>query len=106
MTVVVLIQHADARTDTLPLEALSLAASLGEPVEALVIGRWSTELAGGLAGRGIGTGHVGDDPLLAEFAPVAWAASLAQLAAERSAAIVIAAGSDRGNEVMAHIGAR
>ena len=79
----------------------------GEPVErAGRSGRWSTELAGGLAGRGIGTVHVVDDARLAEFAPAAWAASLAQLAAERSAAIVIAAGSDRGNEVMAHVGAR
>ena len=106
MTVLVLVEHADGRPDRLSLEALSVAASLGEPVEALVIGRWSTELAGGLAGRGIGTVHVVDDPRLAEFAPAAWAASLAQLAAERSAAIVIAAGSDRGNEVMAHVGAR
>ena len=30
--------------------AVAVAASLGEPVEAVVIGRWSTELAGGLAG--------------------------------------------------------
>ena len=106
MTVLVLVEHADARPDRLSLEALAVAASLGEPVDGLVIGRWSTELAGGLAGRGIGTVHVVDDPRLAEFAPAAWAASLVQLAAERSAAIVIAAGSDRGNEVMAHVGAR
>ena len=107
MTVLVLVEHADARPDRLSLEALGRSPRpLGEPVEALVIGRWSTELAGGLAGRGIGTAHVVDDPRLAEFAPAAWAATLAQLAAERSAAIVIAAGSDRGNEVMAHVGAK
>jgi electron transfer flavoprotein alpha subunit len=106
VSVLVLVEHADARPDRLSLEALSLAASLGEPVEALVIGRWSTELAGGLAGRGVGTVHIVEDPRLAEFAPAAWAASLAQLAAARSASLVIAAGSDRGNEVMAHVGAR
>jgi len=106
VSVLVLVEHADARPDRLSLEALSLAASLGEPVEALVIGRWSTELAGGLAGRGVGTVHIVEDPRLAEFAPAAWAASLAELAAARSASLVIAAGSDRGNEVMAHVGAR
>ena len=104
--ILVLVEHAEGRPDRLSLEALSLAASLGEPIEALLIGRWSTELAGGLAGRGIGTVHIVEDPRLAEFAPVAWAASVAQLAAARSASIVIAAGSDRGNEVMAHVGAR
>src|SRR4029079_4991677 len=89
MTVLVLVEHAENRPDRLSLEALSVAASLGGPVEALVVGRWSTELAGGLAGRGIGTVHVVDDPRLADFAPAAWAASLAQVAAARSAAIVI-----------------
>jgi electron transfer flavoprotein alpha subunit len=106
MTVLVLVEHAEGRPERLSLEALSIAASLGEPVEALLIGRWSTELAGGLAGRGVGTAHIVEDPRLAEFAPAAWAASVAQLAAARSASIVIAAGSDRGNEVMAHVGAR
>jgi electron transfer flavoprotein alpha subunit len=102
----VLVEHADGRPDRLSLEALSVAASLGQPVDALLIGRWSTPLAGLLAGRGIGTAHIVEDPRLADFAPAAWAASLAQLAAARSASIVIAAGSDRGNEVMAHVGAR
>jgi electron transfer flavoprotein alpha subunit len=75
-------------------------------MEAVAIGRWSTPLAGRLAGRGIGTVHVVDDPRLADFAPAAWAATIVQLAAARSASTVIAAGSDRGNEVMAHVGAK
>jgi electron transfer flavoprotein alpha subunit len=104
--ILVLVEHADNWPERLSLEALSVAASLGEPVDALVIGRWSTPLAGGLAGRGIGTAHVVDDPRLAEFAPAAWAATVAQLAAELSASAVVSAGSDRGNEVMAHVGAR
>jgi electron transfer flavoprotein alpha subunit len=104
--ILVLLEHAEGQPDRLSLEALSLAASLGEPVDALLIGRWSTELAGGLAGRGVGTVHIVEDPRLAEFAPAAWASTVAQLAAARSASIVIAAGSDRGNEVMAHVGAR
>ncbi|HET9346148.1 MAG TPA: electron transfer flavoprotein subunit alpha/FixB family protein [Candidatus Limnocylindrales bacterium] len=104
--ILVLVEHGENRPDRLSLEALTVAASLGEPIEAVLIGRWSTELAGGLAGRGIGTVHVVDDPRLSEFAPAAWAATLAQLVAARSASTVIAAGSDRGNEVMAHLGAK
>jgi electron transfer flavoprotein alpha subunit len=104
--ILVLVEHAEGRPERLSLEALSMAASLGEPIEAALIGRWSTELAGGLAGRGVDTAHIVEDARLTEFAPAAWAATLAQVAAARSASTVIAAGSDRGNEVMAHVGAR
>ena len=39
------------------------------------------------------------------YAPQAWARALAGLAAELSATAVVAAGTDRGHEVMAHLGA-
>ena len=39
-----------------------------------------------------------------EYAAVAWAAALVEVA--RNAVVVVAPGSERGNEVMAHVGAR
>ncbi|HVB70248.1 MAG TPA: electron transfer flavoprotein subunit alpha/FixB family protein [Acidimicrobiales bacterium] len=39
------------------------------------------------------------------YAPVAWARALTDLAAQTSASAVVAAGTDRGNEVLAHAGA-
>ena len=39
------------------------------------------------------------------YAPAAWASSIVQAAQERSPAAVIAPGSDRGNEVLAHVAA-
>jgi electron transfer flavoprotein alpha subunit len=42
---------------------------------------------------------------VAGYAPQAWARALAGLAAERSATAVVAAGTDHGSEVMAHLGA-
>jgi len=39
------------------------------------------------------------------YAPQAWARALAGLAAETGATAVLAAGTDRGNEVLAHLGA-
>jgi electron transfer flavoprotein alpha subunit len=42
---------------------------------------------------------------LAGYAPTAWARTLEQLAAERAAAAVVAAATDHGSEVMAHLGA-
>jgi len=108
VSILVLVEHTNHQPDRLSLEALSLARTSlgGMPLEAVVIGGWSTELAGSLAGRGIGTVHVVDDARLTEFAPAAWASSLAQLVTQRSTSVVVAAGSDRGNEVMAHVGAK
>jgi electron transfer flavoprotein alpha subunit len=40
------------------------------------------------------------------YAPAAWAQTLAELAEQRSARAVVGPGSDRGNEVMAHVAAK
>jgi electron transfer flavoprotein alpha subunit len=40
------------------------------------------------------------------YAPAAWAQTLVELARQRSAAAVIGPGSDRGNEVLAHVAAK
>ena len=55
--------------------------------------------------RGLGEVHaVGvDDP--AGFSPDAWATALAQLTQERDPTVVVAPGTDRGNEVLAHVAA-
>ena len=42
---------------------------------------------------------------LTGYAPAAWARALEQLAAQRTAAAVVAAATDRGSEVLAHLGA-
>ena len=42
---------------------------------------------------------------LSGYAPLAWARALEQLVVARQAAAVVAAATDRGNEVMAHLGA-
>jgi electron transfer flavoprotein alpha subunit len=44
-----------------------------------------------------------DDP--AGYSPDAWAAALARVTAERAPAAVVAPGTDRGNEVLAHVAA-
>jgi electron transfer flavoprotein alpha subunit len=40
------------------------------------------------------------------YAPAAWARTMVELISERSPAVVVAPGSDRGNEVMAHVAAQ
>ena len=108
--ILALVEHAEGRPERVSLEALSLArrlaAAAGEPVEVVLVGAGAGEAAKQVVGRGVTTAHVVDDDRLAAFAPVAWAASIAQLMTANAPSMVLAAGSDRGNEVMAHLAAR
>jgi electron transfer flavoprotein alpha subunit len=58
-----------------------------------------------LAGYGVCDTYLVESPQFTGYAPQAWARALAGLAGELPAAAVVAAGTDRGNEVMAHLGA-
>jgi electron transfer flavoprotein alpha subunit len=40
------------------------------------------------------------------YAPAAWAQTIVELADERSASVVVAPGTDRGNEILAHVAAK
>ena len=94
----------------LSLEVLTMAGrvalDIGRPLEAVAIGSQGAGAAGILSSYGVSTLHVADDPRLAEYAPVAWAHAIAELADQVNAEIVIGTASDRGGEVMAHVGAR
>ena len=58
-----------------------------------------------LAGYGATDVYVIEPGALDGYAPQAWARALTGLAAETGATAVLAAGTDRGNEVLAHLGA-
>ena len=81
--------------DELSRQALALARGLGGPVHAVSVGP---------AQVAVETLHVAE--IEGSYAPGAWAASVIQLIYELSPTHVLAAGSDRGNEVMAHVAAR
>jgi len=58
-----------------------------------------------LAAYGVTDAYVTGPGQVAGYAPVAWARVLAGLASQTGADAVLAAGTDRGSEVMAHLGA-
>ena len=58
-----------------------------------------------LAGYGVTDVYLIEPGSLEGYAPQAWARVLAGLATETGATAVLAAGTDRGNEVLAHLGA-
>ena len=108
--VLAVIEHVAGAPTVLSLEVLSmagrLARDLGEPVDAVALGPNGAAAATILSSYRVSTLHVADDPRLAEYAPAAWAHTIAQLADQVNPKVVIATASDRGGEVMAHVAAR
>lgn len=82
--------------DELSLQALAFARSLGGPVHAVSVGA-PAEVAADVL-------HVAE--IEGSYAPAAWAAAVAELVERLSPEAVVAAGSDRGNEVLARVAAR
>ena len=108
--VVVLVERVGTEPDRLSLEALALgrsvAGALRAPLDAVLLGSGAEGASAKLGGHGVGLAHVAEDPRLDDYAPAAWAAAIRAVVAIRSPAAVIAAGSERGNEVLAHVAAR
>jgi electron transfer flavoprotein alpha subunit len=102
--ILVLVEHDAGSVDELSLQALALARELGEPVEALLVG--DGEAAAGLGAHGVATVHVAEDERLAAYAPAAWARCVTDLLDRLEPSAVVAAGTNRGNEVLAHVAAR
>jgi electron transfer flavoprotein alpha subunit len=102
MTVLALVEQEAGAPDDLSLQALALARDLGSPLHALTIGGPVTELGA----YGVETLHTVEDDRLAAYAPAAWAACLEQLIDRIQPTAVVAAGTNRGNEVLGHLAAR
>ena len=103
MSVLCLAERDGSATAAASVAALGFARALGEPVIAVVFGA-DPPPADLAATRVAAVRHV-TAPGLSGYAPVAWAVALQQLAASSGASAVIAAGTDRGGEVIAHLGA-
>ncbi len=105
--VLVLVDHENGEIDEASLQTVTygreLAASTGEPLDVLVVG--DAGVAGALGAYGVGTVHVAVHDALTGYAPAAAARAAMQIASRTGASVVLAAGSPRGNEVMAHLGA-
>ena len=102
VSVLVLVELDGGEPADASLRALTLARSIGD-VRAVVFADVAPQNA--LAGYGVTDVYLVESRSLEGYAPQAWARTLAGLAAETGATAVLAAGTDRGNEVLAHLGA-
>ena len=109
MTVLCLVEHDATGVTDASLRALSFARSLGgstnEPLAAALVGEAQAPTVEALSVFGVADAYAIVSEELDSYAPIGWARALAELLARSSASSVVAAGTDRGNEVMAHLGA-
>jgi len=89
MSVLVFVEHDGGTPDELSLQALTFARGYAAEVDVVAFGEAP-------AVTGVRTVHVASD--LDGYAPQAWGRAIADL----GASTIVAAGSDRGNEVLAH----
>jgi electron transfer flavoprotein alpha subunit len=82
------------------------AAGGGVPVDVAVVGSPDEALVGVLASYGVRRVHALTGPAYDAYAGAAWAAGLLAVQQRAGSVVVMAAGSPRGNEVLAHVGAR
>lgn len=105
-TTLVVVEHDRGTIAPATLEALTAARSLGGSLEALSIGTAADGLTTELADYGVSVVHQVHDDQLADYGPEAWGEVVAQAVRSLSPAIVLATGTDRGNEVLAQAAAR
>lgn len=97
------------------LEALTFARKLsaeggGVPVDAVVVASEEQgvgdDLRKDLAAYGVRHVHVVHGAASDAYAAAAWASAILEVRAQAGSVVVLAAGTDRGNELMAHVAAR
>jgi electron transfer flavoprotein alpha subunit len=101
------VEHDSGVAAAVSLETLTiaraLAGQLGAPLHAVLVGEGAETAAAGLGSYGVSAAHVAD--AAEDFGPGIWAQAI-MTAMSDAATHVVAAGTDRGNEVMAHVGAK
>ena len=108
--VLVVGEHDRGHVPEATLEALTsaraIAGGLGLPVHAAVMGEGAELTFTKLAEYGAAAIHHLTSPQLGDYNPEAWGQAIVGAIGVSSASVIIASGTDRGNELMAQVGAR
>jgi len=99
--ILVLITHDRGEIEESSLQGLTAARTLGHEIHAVSIG---AEMPG-LGVYGASVQYVISHDRLDDYSPSAWGSALVQLVESSEPAAVVSVGTERGNEVMAHVGA-
>jgi electron transfer flavoprotein alpha subunit len=111
--ILVLVESEDGAVSEISLETLALARALaaeggGIAIRAVVVGDVADRdaLAAQLGTHGVSEVHQAVGEAFDSFGGASWAAALQSARDTTGSVVVIAAGSTRGNEVLAHLAAR
>lgn len=105
MSTLYVVDHDRGEIDETVVEGLTAARALDANVAAVTICAAADGLAGTLAEYGAAAIHQVHHDDLTDYAPAAWGDAVAQLVESSGATAVLSVGSERGNEVMAHVAA-
>jgi electron transfer flavoprotein alpha subunit len=105
-TVLVLVETDTGGATEVSRETLTFARRLEADVHALVVGDGPPGLVDQLGAYGVTVVHHADGEAFASYAGAAWAAACVDAVAAAEASVVMAAGTQRGNEVLAHLACR
>ena len=103
--ILVYVDHDRGVLDDLSLQSVAAARTLDGDVQAVMVGADALTVAPRLGEFGVSTVHVAVDPRIADYTPMASGRAVAQIARELAPRAVLAVGSPRGNEVLAHASA-
>jgi electron transfer flavoprotein alpha subunit len=105
--VILALVEGEGAPSEVSLEAVTLgrrlAGELGTALEAVVYDAGAAE---GLGAYGVSRVHVAADERLRDYAPEAWAEGVVEIVRAHGAGVVVASGTDRGQEVLAYAAAR
>ena len=105
--ILVFVEHDEGEVAPLSLEAvtfaLQLARAAGTSMEAIVVGEGGRNALTSLGAFGVASGRL--VLLEGDYAAAAWAHALGDVVRTGAVEALIAAGTDRGNELLAHVGA-
>jgi len=102
--ILVVVEHDRGSLTRTSLETLTFTRGLGEPQRGVAFGDGAAEALEAAGAYGITAGI--RVSIEGGYAPAAWAQALVDLAATSSASAVLAPGTDRGNELLAHLAAK
>jgi electron transfer flavoprotein alpha subunit len=101
---IVVVEHDSGALADVSRQALTFARGVGEPLHTVAFGEGASQA---IAAAGAYRAVTGTDVRTAgAYAPAAWAQVLADIASTVGGSAVVASGTDRGNELLAHLGAK
>jgi electron transfer flavoprotein alpha subunit len=108
-TVLVPVEVDSGGVSVVSLETLTLARSVADTIDAVLfgtVGEPADDVLKQLGEYAVRTLHVTADDRLASYAAAGWAAAVVGLARTTNARAVVAAGTPRGSELLAHVATR